>query len=397
MIPPVLAGLEGQFAGHGARARETVRREVPVLVAAGIRTVDVAARIVREGSADLVGMARAHLADPEVVGKARAGRLAEIRRCAGANQGCVRRAAGKTMISCTVNPAAGREMDLGPGPLDPAGVSLRVLVVGGGPAGMKAAETAALRGHQVTLLERTDQLGGQLRLAGRLPGRSTWLDVADDLAAALGRLGVEVRLGVEATAEHVRELAADRVLLATGAHFDKSGFSSMLPFRESLPGAELTLSPVEVLADLDGIGARVVILDNTGELLPLGLALLLRERGHEVEVITARLHAGTQILGTLEFPWIYPRLKQLGVRFSEQSFATAVEAGGVGVASIWGVGEPRTVPADSVVLIMERRANRALAESLAALSLDADLLGDCLAPRDVDDAIRDGFERGRLL
>jgi hypothetical protein len=264
---------------------------------------------------------------------------------------------------------------------------------------MKAAETAALRGHQVTLLERSQQLGGQLRLAGRLPGRESWLDVADDLAASLTRLDVDVQLGVEATAASVRDAGAERVLLATGSRFDKSGYSSMLPFRDSIPGVESvpTLSPVEVLEDLDAVGKRVAIVDDTGELVALGLALLLTERGHEVELITAKLHAGTQVLWTFEFPWIYPRLKQLGVRFSEQSLVTNIGQDAVTVASIWGAGEPRTVAVDSVVLVMARSSERALAEHLAATPVEVDLIGDCLAPRDVDDAIRDGFERGREL
>jgi 2,4-dienoyl-CoA reductase-like NADH-dependent reductase (Old Yellow Enzyme family) len=397
MIPPALAGLEGQFASDGARARAVVGDNVPVLVAAGIRTVDVAARLVSEGSADLVGMARAHLADPDVVAKARAGRVSEVRRCTGANQGCVRRAANRNMITCTVNPVAGREQWWGT--LPSAETRLRVLVAGGGPAGIKAAETAALRGHEVTLVERSDALGGQLRLAGALPGRSTWLEALEDLTGSIERLGIDVRLGQELTSQGVREFGADRVVIATGSYFQKNGFSSANPTRDGIPGADShnVFSPVEVLEDLEVVGHRVVIVDDTGDIVPLGLALLLAGRGHEVEVVTAKLHAGSQLLWTLEFPWVYPQLGQAGVHLSEQTLVTRIDDGAVSVASIWGESEERTIDADSVVLVMERRSDDALYESLRAAGIDAQRIGDCVAPRDVDDAIYEGMKVGREL
>ena len=187
----------------------------------------------------MVAMTRAHIADPRIVEKAREGRVGEIRRCVGANQGCLRRLFEHEMITCTVNPTAGRELTLG-APVAEGG-GRRVLVVGGGPAGMKLAETAALGGHAVTLIERGERLGGALLAAGRLPNRGNWIEMADDLAGAVSRAGVEVRLGVDAGVDTVAGFAADDVFIATGAVFDRSGYSISAPHRESIPGAELDL------------------------------------------------------------------------------------------------------------------------------------------------------------
>jgi 2,4-dienoyl-CoA reductase-like NADH-dependent reductase (Old Yellow Enzyme family) len=400
MIPPAIAGLGADFVRNSRRAKAAIDDEVPVLVAAGIRTVQMAAEIIGGGGADLVSMMRAHLADPDVVSKARSGRLGEIRRCTGFNQSCTRRVGTSTHLTCTVNPVAGREGQWGGSEAPPpAATQLRVLVVGGGPAGLKAAETAAQRGHDVTLVDREAELGGQLRHAGRLPGRSTWLDTVEDLSASLQRLGVTIRLGEELTAEAVAAQGADRVVVATGSRFLTSGFSSAVPFRDAIPGADAphVLDPITALEHPERLGSRVVILDDTGETPPLSLAQLLHEGGHEVEVVTAKLHAGSGTLMTLEFGWIYPQLKQAGVTITEQVLVTEIRPGELDVASIWGVGEPRTVAADSVVLWMERRSDDTLYEALEAAGVAADRIGDCVAPRDVDDAIYEGYQYGRAL
>ena len=400
MIPPAIAELGADFVPNATRARAAINAEVPVLVAAGIRTVEMAAQAVSGGAADLVAMARAHLADPDVVAKARSGRVGEIRRCTGFNQSCTRRVGMSTHMTCTVNPAAGREADWGGAEAPPpAPTGLKLLVVGGGPAGLKAAESAAQRGHAVTLVDREAALGGSLRFAGRLPGRSNWLDAVEDLVASIERLRVTVRLGEEMTAEAVAAEGADRVVVATGAHHLMTGFSSSVPFRETIPGAELphVVDPITALEHAERLGQRVVILDDTGEGLPLSLARWLRERGHEVEIVTGRLHAGSGTFMTLEFAFLYPQLKQSGVIISEQVLVTEIRPGELDLGSIWGIGTPRTVVADSVVLCMERRSDTTLFDALRAAGVAADRIGDCVAPRDVDDAIFEGYTFGRAL
>ena len=170
-VPSMGSGYDGNFAPDAERAKSAVSSGAAVAVASTIRTLERAAEIVDRGQADLVGMTRAHIADPDLVSKARAGRGGEIRRCVGANQGCLRRLFEHGMITCTVNPVAGRELTFGRD--ERKAERRKVAVVGGGPAGMKLAETAAQAGHEVVLLEREDRLGGQLLSPDGCPGGAT--------------------------------------------------------------------------------------------------------------------------------------------------------------------------------------------------------------------------------
>src|SRR6185436_7823115 len=173
----------------------------------GIKDAELAEEIVAAGKADMVAMTRAQIADPEFASKAREGREDEILHCIRGNQGCIGRVFKGLPISCTVNPAAGREGRLRP--LAPAEQPARWVVAGGGPAGMKAAVTLARRGHSVTLLERDSVLGGQVNLILKTPGRDEFGWITRDLEVQLRKTGVEVRLGTEATAPLVRELEPD--------------------------------------------------------------------------------------------------------------------------------------------------------------------------------------------
>ncbi|HET8758653.1 MAG TPA: NAD(P)/FAD-dependent oxidoreductase [Solirubrobacteraceae bacterium] len=391
--PNIAGGRDGHLAPHAERARAACAQEVPVMVAAAIRTIDRAAEIVSRGQADLVAMMRAHIADPDIVAKARAGRREEIRRCVGANQGCLRRAFANEGITCTVNPAAGRERTL-PG----AGGALAprdVLVVGGGPAGMMLAETAARRGHRVTLLEQAERLGGQLLLAGRLPGRATWLELADDLAASLERLGVDVRLGVAADAERVVAAGPDAVYVATGSTFDASGYSISAPHRDTIPGLSgaHVLDAGAAIAAPEHCGAHVVVVDDNSDYVPLGLALLLARTGRTVELVTRHLHVGSRLTATGDLPFALPQLAAAGVRVHAQTVVVRIEPGTVTVADAWG-GEEASLVANTVVLSMMRRSDAALARALAERGVAATLVGDCVAPREVDDAMYEGLRLG---
>lgn len=384
-IPAMASGYDGNFVPDAERAKAAISSSAPVLVASAIRTVERAAEIVGRGQADLVGMARAHIADPDLVAKARDGRSDEVRRCVGANQGCMRRLFEHGMITCTVNPVAGRERTLGRD--EPPAERRRVAVIGGGPAGMKLAETAAERGHEVVLLERGASLGGQLLLAGRLPGRENWMDLAQDLERSIQRLGVQVRLRTEGTADAVAAIQADQVFLATGSCFDNSGYSIGSPGRDTIPGIdrEGVIGPDEAITDPDSCGNRIVIFDDNGDHLPLSLALMLSARGRSVEVVSSQLFAGSRLIVTGDLPWLLPKLAAAGVPVTSQSVIDSMDAGSVTVSSVWG-GEPRRVPADTVVLSMLKVAEDSLEAELADAGLPVTKLGDCLAPREVDDA-----------
>src|SRR6266536_3831446 len=249
--------------------------ELPVFTVGGNKDPALAEEIVASGKADMVAMTRAQIADPEFANKVQDGREDEIVHCIRGNQGCIGRVFKGLPISCTVNPAAGREGRLRP--LVPAEEPARWVVAGGGPAGMKAAVTLARRGHSVTLLERDSVVGGQVNLILRTPGRDEFGWITRDLEVHLRKAEVDVRLGTEATADLVRGLEPDGVVVATGSVPSRTGFSSVNPLVEQLPGSDQdhVLTGWDVLLGARPIGDRVVVLDDDGSRQVAGVVEVL--------------------------------------------------------------------------------------------------------------------------
>jgi 2,4-dienoyl-CoA reductase-like NADH-dependent reductase (Old Yellow Enzyme family) len=398
LVPTAESALSGHMAEYGPAARAAAPG-VPVLVTCGVREIGQAAEIVASGQADMVGMVRPQLADPDLVEKARTGRADEIRPCVGANQGCWRRMGRGGQITCTVNPEAGREREWA-GMFTPVGSPGRILVAGGGPAGLKAAESAARRGHQVVLVERERELGGQLRAAGRLPGRSRWSRLVEHLGGSLERLGVEVRTGTEATLELARSLSVDHTIVATGSAYATDGFSILRPDRRTIPGLDSTtvLDPATAIADPTACGDAVLIVDDHGAHTALGLAELLAQDGRRVELLTARGQIGhdTVLTATVDLPTMYPRLVKAGVRCTAEATVERIDGASVDLAHIHG-GWHRSERFDSIVLCQTRRAEDSLYEQFREAGLPVELIGDAYAPRDVDEAIYEGAISGRNL
>ncbi len=395
-ILPMTFGLGTPYVEHAAKARSIVDEQVPVAVACGVYEVERAAEIVESGKADLVAMTRAHLADPELVRKAREGREREIRRCVGANQGCVHRQFIGGASSCTVNPAVGRESRWGTTKIRPAQAPQRAYVIGGGPAGMKFAELAAQRGHDVTLVERDDALGGNVRLAAKIPGRERWNDLITDLTSSLERLGVTVQLGTEASGDSARDFGADLTVIAAGSYYDKTGFSVLRPDRDSIPGADAArlLDPADVVGAPELAGKRVVIIDDFGNPDALGAAQLLAETGREVHIVTMAPFVGAGAMTTLDAPALYyPALARCGVELMPSTTVQEITPDGVSVLDVWSHKE-RVIEADSVVVSLLRKPYDALYHELKDTDVPVRRIGDCVAPRRIDEAIYEGMELG---
>jgi 2,4-dienoyl-CoA reductase-like NADH-dependent reductase (Old Yellow Enzyme family) len=378
------------------RAKKVING-LPVLTANGITELSIAADIVRDGKADLVAMTRAHIADPHLVNKARTGHEEEIRHCVSANQGCIHRMAQSWSLTCTQNPAAGREKLLGLGTLTRPEAAKRVVVVGGGPAGMRAAEVAASRGHKVILLEKEERLGGQIKHAARLATRGRWAVLIRDMERTLALYKVDVRTGFEATVESVRALEPDHVVLATGSTWRKDGFTVKMAGRPGIPGLEhvKVLDPIDAIVSPGLCGDRVLIIDDTGEYTALGLAETLAGLGKSVEVITAGLFLGENIVLNLDIGHLYPRLHAAGVTLTPQHIVAEVNPEGAVLARIWD-GNQRVVPVDAIVTVMLRDPVTSLLPALDA-EFEVTQVGDCLAPRRVDEAIYEGEMAGRAI
>ncbi|MGY1708461.1 mycofactocin system FadH/OYE family oxidoreductase 2 [Geodermatophilus sp. SYSU D00758] len=377
VVPPMTTppGYARPFA---AAVRAAV--DVPVIGVGRFLTPDQAEAALAAGDCDLVGAVRAQVADPAWAAKALSGRAGEIRRCLGCNQECVGAVGLGRALGCVTNPRAGREA-----PLPAPARRRRVLVVGGGPAGLRTAATAAQRGHAVTLLEQATVLGGAVRTAAAAPGRDGLLPLVEDLAAECVRAGVAVRTGVRATAADVLDAAPDAVVLATGA-------------RPAPPAWAVDVR--DVLGGRVRPAGRVLVVDELGGAAAPSVAELLAARGCRVELVTAALAVGQDLGPLLELPRWRRRAGGLGIRLTPEVVVTAVDGGTVALLH-HPTGAVHAREVDAVVVAAPGVADDALWRELCRAPGDGGpevhRVGDCVAPRRASAATRDGERVGAAL
>jgi mycofactocin system FadH/OYE family oxidoreductase 2 len=382
-IPAMLFPL-GSFVYLAAGVKEVVN--LPVICHGRINDPAQAERILNDNQADLVGMARALICDPEWPNKAREGRPDEIRKCIACNQRCYMNFQKRLPISCTLNPAAGREKELGA--IVPATTKKKVMIIGGGAAGLETARVAALRGHRVTLYEKGKELGGQLNLAAKIPKREDFAEVPRYYTYQMNQLGVEVVLETEVTAEMVKEKNPDAVVIATGS----------LPTRPPVPGGDRAnvVWVRDVLRGEATVGERVVVIAAEHHEQALGVANFLAGRGKKVELINHCLYAGIELdSGTMGF--MYRQLLNQGGAITPLTRVKEIEEQAVVTLNVLTGAERRIEGVDSVVIAAIGQADDTLYRALKGEVKEIYAVGQCLSPRLLPDSIWDGNRVGRWL
>ena len=365
-----------------ARLRAAVKIDVPVIGVGRIVAPSLAESVLASGTCELVAMTRAHIADPDLVAKTRRGQTHRVRPCVGANVCVNRKLQGYPEISCFHNPEVLREAELA---ARPAELPRHVLVVGAGPAGLKAAQAAVLRGHRVTVVDDGPRPGGRLRAAEKTAALGL-VSAVDYLVAELGELGVKVRSGTTADEALLRDLAPDHVVLATGGR----------PVTTALyPAAAdgVVISSAEALAGTEG--GRVLVFDAVGANEGPLVAEALAGRGAAVVYVTSCemvMPWGGQ-LHRYEVPAILRRR-------CEQVITGGLpgDVDGKHVIVVRPDGETITeLDVDRIVPVIAPRPALELVEVLVRLSLPHVIVGDALAPRTAMHAFKEGYEAGLVL
>ncbi len=363
-----------------------------VIAESHIRTPENAETVLGAGQADLVSIVRGQIADPHLVNKARAGKPGDVRACISCNQMCWGRRSRDYWISCLINPSAGREWDWGGDRFSPAAGG-KVLVVGGGPAGLEAARSAAERGYEVTLAEAGAALGGQFRLAGLQPRRAQITDLLGWYDRQLSQLGVQVRLNTYMEPADIAAFGADHLALATGSLPDPTGFQRAMTHLPALPGIERgrVWSPEDVLNRIARPGKRVIVLDEGGNWRGAGTAWFLAEQGHAVTIVTPDPMVGKELQRSAADVPLRRKLAALGVQFVVEA-AVAEWLGYGGGAEVLDLltGASRRIVANDLVMATANRADETLPGALAALGIGFQSLGDQAAPRMAALAFHDG-------
>jgi 2,4-dienoyl-CoA reductase-like NADH-dependent reductase (Old Yellow Enzyme family)/NADPH-dependent 2,4-dienoyl-CoA reductase/sulfur reductase-like enzyme len=353
--------------------------QVPVFCIGRIVDPAMAEEIVTQKRADMVGMTRANMADPELTNKAMKGRLNEIRPCIGLMT-CWSRTAHPEGITCGLNPAVGHEEKF---KITAAEKKKRIIVVGGGAAGMEAARVAAERRHSVTLYEKEAFLGGQLVIASKTTNRAEMKNPIAYYQVQLQKLGVMVKLGTTVTREVIERENPDEIILASGG----------LPKEMSIPGAEggRVVQGRDVLMGKAETGKRAVVVAADGGMEGLSTAEFLADQGKKVEVLIPQYKAGQEVENITSLHLFY-RLKQKGVVLTTRTRIESIK-GRIVIASKGG--NPYTIEnVDTVVLSLGSSSNDMLMRSLGGLGKKVHAVGQCRQVGGLFESISDGLKIG---
>lgn len=377
VVPPMQVE-HGYVAPHSQRLKETI--DLPVFVAGRVNQPQMAEQILDKGQADMIGMTRAMIADPDIANKALAGKADDIRACIGCNQACIGHYHMGYSISCIQHPETGRELQFKD--FKTTKTPRKVAIIGGGPAGMKAAIYAAKSGHSVDLYEANSQLGGQAKLAQLLPDRSEFGGLITNLETELSHYNIAIHKNSPMTRALLDKERPDHIIVATGA----------LPTLPEFDGCDQdnVYDSWDVISGATKTGQSVLVSDWRCDWTGVGTAEKLAREGCHVRLAVNGLHAGQNLQPYLRDHWI-GRLHKLGVEIIpyarlygfDDSTAYFVH-GASGEAIICD-------DVDSLVLCLAPRANGELEQSLKGFDGTISYAGDCLSPRSAEEAIYEGM------
>lgn len=391
-------GSELGFMMPWAHAVKQAVTSIPVFGIGRIIRPEQAEEALAAGHADMIGMTRAGIADPELPEKARTGRLDAIRLCIGAGQGCLTRTLAARPMTCTQNPAVGLEGVWGIGTLSRAARPRRMLVVGAGPGGLEAALVASQRGHEVTLVERESELGGQVLLIGRVPRRREFLDVVMWRVRELDRLGVRVEVDTDMTPDEVRRRGAQVVVVATGSAPRVCGWYPAMPHLDAIPGSDSAplLSTWDVLEGRADGRHRVVVIDATSYHQSGDTLEYLAARGVPTDAVSHApvLAAGIELNDRPDFDAALRG--RIGFHTS-----TVVERLGPDFVDLRNLLSGERTRLDGVDAVVPSIGNDTVDSLYHSLRDSGDVevhrIGDCVAPRGVEHAIHEAHALARAL
>lgn len=336
---------------------------------------------IAQGQLDMVVMARAMLTDPELPNKVATGKVDEIRPCGGCNECVFRAIARDQTLHCSLNPRMGREKEL---EATPTVKKKRVVVVGGGPGGLEAAKVAAMRGHQVVLLEKGKKLGGQMVVAAVPRYKEGLLDFVGYLENRVKKLGVKIELGKEATLESVKKYKPDAVVVATGVK----------PRVIDLPGPKdiPVLTAEDILEGKAEVGETVIVVG--GGMVGCEVAELLAEKGKKATIVEM-LAIPAADMETAHRRHMLNRLRKLGVPFMLQTKAVGVTRTGLIFSTAEGRRE--VLIGDTIVVAVRPKPNSYLYYSLREAIPEVHPVGDCSEPRSIAEALLEGFRAAQSI
>lgn len=383
-IAPPMTVKNGYLAPFARQLKEAVGKAV--FVAGRINQPQEAEQIIAQGAADMCGMTRAMICDPKMPSKARAGRTEDIRACIGCNQACIGHAQLGLSVSCIQYPESGRELLFGTRPTTDN--PRTVAVIGGGPAGMKAAAVAAEIGHHVTLFEASRRLGGQANLAQLLPHRGEFGGIVTNLARELELSGATVRLSSVVTAELLAASRPDVVIIATGS------VPALPPFERD--GNLQVVLAADVISGQVRAGGRVVVYDWLANWIGAGIAERLAGEGCRVTLAVNGVCPAADIQNYVRDAAI-ARLHKLGVEMMPFMRLYGTQDATVHFLHTASHESVLVEGVETLVVASANRPSDELAEAARALGLETYLIGDALAPRTAEEAVFDGLSAAMAL